>query len=211
MYRSRPFRGHKYPWDSPEKDIAEANRLIQKHGYWRRKAELDNVELTLSSSSSVSSQSPNVSTATVRTILGLEFVGYSQQAKQLEQYQGVGAVAEFGKSIQKLLDDGLKMVDAARDKTVLATTGDGALLAFESALSAHDFATAIHTRCTKFDSAVPEEVRMKNAFRMGAATGEIVLEPKPGGGFAFYGLSPVTSKPASRGHFKTGHSEVRGS
>ncbi len=24
-------------------------------------------------------------------------------------------------------------------------------------------------------------------------------------------LSPVTSKPASRGHFKTGHSEVRGS
>lgn len=29
-----------YPWESPELDLKEARRLIEKHGYWRRKEEL---------------------------------------------------------------------------------------------------------------------------------------------------------------------------
>jgi hypothetical protein len=33
-----------YPWTSPQEDLAEARRLIEKHGYWRRKEELEDAE-----------------------------------------------------------------------------------------------------------------------------------------------------------------------
>ena len=33
-----------YPWTSPEHDLREARRLIEKHGYWRRKEELEDAE-----------------------------------------------------------------------------------------------------------------------------------------------------------------------
>jgi hypothetical protein len=33
-----------YPWTSPQADLAEARRLIEKHGYGRRKEELEDAE-----------------------------------------------------------------------------------------------------------------------------------------------------------------------
>ena len=33
-----------YPWKSPQADLAEARRLIYKHGYLRRKEELEDAE-----------------------------------------------------------------------------------------------------------------------------------------------------------------------
>jgi len=33
-----------YPWESPEHDLREARRLIDKHGYLRRKEELEDAE-----------------------------------------------------------------------------------------------------------------------------------------------------------------------
>ena len=51
LYRARLFGrrkdedgGIKYPWESPKVDLAEARRLIEKHGYWRRKEELEDAE-----------------------------------------------------------------------------------------------------------------------------------------------------------------------
>ena len=37
----------KYPWESPHKDLAEARRLIEKHGYGRRQQELEDAERVL--------------------------------------------------------------------------------------------------------------------------------------------------------------------
>jgi hypothetical protein len=36
-----------YPWKSPQADLAEARRLIYKHGYLRRKEELEDAEQAL--------------------------------------------------------------------------------------------------------------------------------------------------------------------
>lgn len=36
-----------YPWESPEHDLREARRLIEKHGYGRRKEELEDAEAAL--------------------------------------------------------------------------------------------------------------------------------------------------------------------
>ncbi len=54
LYRARLFGrmqgeggGMKYPGESPEHDLREARRLIEKHGYWRRKEELEDAEANL--------------------------------------------------------------------------------------------------------------------------------------------------------------------
>src|SRR5580704_1796184 len=49
LHRARLFglskdRPASYPWTSPQHDLAEARRLIEKHGYWRRKEELEDAE-----------------------------------------------------------------------------------------------------------------------------------------------------------------------
>ena len=45
LYRARLFfRETPYPWTSPQHDLAEARRLIFKHGYLRRKEELEDAE-----------------------------------------------------------------------------------------------------------------------------------------------------------------------
>jgi hypothetical protein len=36
-----------WPWESPQTDLREARRLIYKHGYWRRKEELEDAEQAL--------------------------------------------------------------------------------------------------------------------------------------------------------------------
>ena len=51
LYRARLFGPHAsgtigepYPWESPAADLAAARQLIKKHGYWRRKEELEDAE-----------------------------------------------------------------------------------------------------------------------------------------------------------------------
>jgi hypothetical protein len=48
LYRARLFfRANPYPWQSPQHDLAEARRLIFKHGYLRRNPELGDAEAAL--------------------------------------------------------------------------------------------------------------------------------------------------------------------
>ncbi|MEA2414657.1 MAG: hypothetical protein QOI58_1314 [Thermoanaerobaculia bacterium] len=48
LYRARLFfREATYPWESPQHDLAEARRLIYKHGYLRREEELKDAEAAL--------------------------------------------------------------------------------------------------------------------------------------------------------------------
>ncbi len=49
LQRARLFgltkdRPANYPWTTPQADLTEARRLIEKHGYWRRKEELEDAE-----------------------------------------------------------------------------------------------------------------------------------------------------------------------
>ncbi|RNJ50203.1 hypothetical protein [Methylocystis hirsuta] len=44
LYAKRP---ESYPWESPERDLAEARRLIEECGYWRRREELEDAEAAL--------------------------------------------------------------------------------------------------------------------------------------------------------------------
>jgi hypothetical protein len=45
LYRACLFHHtNPYPWQSPQHDLAEARRLIVKHGYLRRREELEDAE-----------------------------------------------------------------------------------------------------------------------------------------------------------------------
>lgn len=45
LHRARLFHAvTPYPWHSPRADRAAARALIEKHGYWRRKEELEDAE-----------------------------------------------------------------------------------------------------------------------------------------------------------------------
>jgi hypothetical protein len=49
LHRARLFglsedRPASYPWTCPQTDLAEARRLIEKHGYGRRKEELEDAD-----------------------------------------------------------------------------------------------------------------------------------------------------------------------
>jgi hypothetical protein len=52
LHRARLFglskdRPASYPWTSPQDDLAKARRLIKKHGYGRRKEELEDAEAAI--------------------------------------------------------------------------------------------------------------------------------------------------------------------
>jgi class 3 adenylate cyclase len=124
----------------------------------------------------------------IKTVLELDLVGYSSVARMLEENNGAGAVAALNDQVQRFVDDGLRAVQLPRDGTVMATTGDGAILLFEKADQAHRFATALSV-ATKEHNASRTEASARRRFRVGAATGEIVLRPQPGGGHDMAGIT----------------------
>src|SRR5947208_3567217 len=111
----------------------------------------------------------------IKTILELDLVAYSSTARMLEQNLGPRAVFDLNQSVQELVNRGLAETNLDSPDTILATTGDGAILAFDYAEQAHRFAEALHTAAREYN-ATKTEVSAKRVFRTGAATGEIHLQ-----------------------------------
>jgi len=122
----------------------------------------------------------------MKTVVELDLVGYSTICDDLEQGLDVKSVEQLNQQIQSFIDAGLNEIGAERDKTVMTTTGDGAILVFDSAGDAHDFAEAVH-EVTRNHNETRQQCLAKRVFRMGSATGEIVVKSKPGGGFDIAG------------------------
>ena len=115
-------------------------------------------------------------------------VSYSSITRLLEEALSPAAVTELNGSIQELVTQGLTTLDLDRRDAVLITTGDGAILAFDSSEQAHLFAEVFHfaARERNLTRTEPSAIR---AFRVGAATGEIDLRPKENGGYDFAGTT----------------------
>jgi pSer/pThr/pTyr-binding forkhead associated (FHA) protein/class 3 adenylate cyclase len=136
------------------------------------------------------SASSNASAAAihaVKTILEVDMVGYSSIARMLEQNVSASAVAELNAQVQSFVDAGLRAAALPREGTVMATTGDGAILVFDRADQAHRFAAATHA-AAKAHSA-QRNGSAKRRFRMGAATGTISLLKERPGGYEMAGIT----------------------
>ncbi len=123
-----------------------------------------------------------------KTVLELDLVGYSTIADMLEQGLGVETSPRLNRQIQAFVDQGLQSVKLTRDATVMQTTGDGAILVFDKPSLAHAFAEAVH-QATRTHNATKSADIGKRIFRIGIATGDLVMEPKANGGFDIGGMT----------------------
>ncbi len=123
-----------------------------------------------------------------KTVVEFDLVGYSTISENFEQSLDVTTVAQLNQQIQAFIESGLKAVNATREENVMTETGDGAILVFDSAQDAHRFAEAVH-HATRNHNQMRSQQLAKRIFRSGAATGEIVMKPKPGGGYDIAGTT----------------------
>lgn len=107
-----------------------------------------------------------------KTVVELDLVGYSEKASTLEEQFDAALVAQFNEHIQEFVDRGLAAVGSQRKGTVMATTGDGAILTFDSADDAHRFAVEVHN-ATQKHNAQKKQASAKRWFRVGIATGDL--------------------------------------
>jgi class 3 adenylate cyclase len=123
-----------------------------------------------------------------KTVVELDLVGYSTICANFEQGLDVNSVAQLNRQIQSFVDEGLTAVDAVRHEHVMQTTGDGAIVVFDSASEAHSFAQAVND-ATRAHNRERQQHLAKRVFRMGAASGDIIMEDKSGGGFEIAGMT----------------------
>lgn len=115
-----------------------------------------------------------------KTVVELDLVGFSTIGDNLEQGLDVHSLVQLNQQIQSFVDVGLEFVGGSRQRNVMATTGDGAILVFDSAKDAHCFAQAVHAATFEHNRARSQPLA-KRVFRIGIASGEIVMVEKPGG------------------------------
>ncbi|MBN9118371.1 MAG: NACHT domain-containing protein [Planctomycetes bacterium] len=201
LYRARLFAHESpYPWAEaddgpprgPKDDLADAQRLIEKHGYGRRADEFADAladsrhwpdarkPLALPAHTATPPDRKEHAMHTVtRTVVQVDLVGYSTIAGLLDQGLGVETSARLDQQIQEFVDAGLAAVGVARRDAVKRPTGDGAQLVFDTPSQAHDFAVALHNAARSHNAGKPAGIG-KRVFRVGVATGELVLDPQGG-------------------------------
>ncbi|MBI4662778.1 MAG: adenylate/guanylate cyclase domain-containing protein [Verrucomicrobia bacterium] len=180
LHRARLFRD--------KEELKRARALIEQCDYWHRKQELEDAEEAAKSWPDAISPIPERKQTMHKTVVELDLVGYSTIAENLEQALGVETSPKLNAQIQGFIDQGLAAVRADRARTVMATTGDGAILVFDAPSAAHSFAEAVHASTREHNKSKDKPIG-KRVFRIGAATGELVMEPKAGGGYEIAGMT----------------------
>ncbi|HXH42104.1 MAG TPA: hypothetical protein VNN08_26000, partial [Thermoanaerobaculia bacterium] len=188
LYRARLFlREVKYPWDKnpdgtrrgPKDDLAAARVIIERCGYWRRKEELDDADAAAKSWPDSMPPVAKGKNVMRKTIVELDLKGYSDVARELEENLSAEVVMHFNDQIQTFVDTGLSAVSLHREDAVMATTGDGAILALDSPSIAHRYALAVHHAC-RLHNQERTVASAKRWFRVGIATGDLAIEANAG-------------------------------
>ena len=113
-----------------------------------------------------------------RTVVVVDLVRYSDIVKSLQLGQKFGANATLllNNQIQSLIQQSLKACGATPDCFV-KSTGDGAILQFESPTVAEHFAATLHHLSFDQHCASATNPYEWRSFRVGICTGEVVLGP----------------------------------
>ena len=121
---------------------------------------------------------PDVQLGT-KTVVELDLVGFSDRARLLEDELGAEIVFVFQEQIQRFVSVGLLAAGVEPGDTVLAETGDGALLLFADAAAAHHFAQGVHDACSEHNAGRASR-DAERWFRIGAATGDVAERERDG-------------------------------
>ncbi len=117
-----------------------------------------------------------------RIVVSIDMVGFADVQSRLQDSIGPRAVDELMKQIQGFIDVGIKAARVKRLLTVVANTGDGAILQFAKSARALAFAEAVHGACRKRNAKYGDSMSQRH-FRIGAATGEVLLHRQSDGSY----------------------------
>lgn len=109
-----------------------------------------------------------------KTIVELDLEGYSDIVVELEEHLSATVVLQLNDQIQGFVQTGLEVIGLDRDHSVMASTGDGAILAFDRAGDANRFAVAVHEAC-RVHNAERTVASACRWFRIGIATGDVAI------------------------------------
>ena len=128
-----------------------------------------------------------------KTVAVVDMVGYSSIARLLEQNISAASVSELNKQIQTFMTRALEqlppaLLPPAQACTVVARTGDGIILLFDSVDAAHSFAVSVH-RFAKEHNDQRTESTAQRWFRVGIATGEVSATLRTGASDEYAGTT----------------------
>src|SRR5271166_6447693 len=124
-----------------------------------------------------------------KTIVDVDLVDYTSIAQFLQQSLGPSAVAQLNSQIQELINEALNAAGTSRDQAVMTTTGDGAILLFDSAEAAHVFSGALHRASEEWNRG--KDTRTQRWFRAGAATGQLTRTLAEDGRYSYSGTTII--------------------
>jgi class 3 adenylate cyclase len=110
----------------------------------------------------------------VATVVAVDTVSYSDAAALANEMLGQDALLMLDRQIQDLFSECLRGIGANVNASVLSRDGDGAKFVFDRPETAHAFAEAVHAAAARRNE-TRHDPRALRKFRIGAATGEIIV------------------------------------
>lgn len=114
----------------------------------------------------------------IKVVVELDMARYSDIAGALEHKRGPGAVKELNRQIRDFITGSIRSVGAVVRRTFWKSTGDGAILVFDNALQASQFGESLQETASAFGRGKRSPAEQRH-FRVGIATGPVVLETQP--------------------------------
>jgi class 3 adenylate cyclase len=113
----------------------------------------------------------------VRTVLELDLVSFSTIVEEIEDTLDARAVLMLEDQIQGFVDQALTRLGMHREEVVLGTSGDNAIMVFDSPVRMHEFASLFQNASAEYNRRRPSKLAQR-WFRMGAATGEVLVQER---------------------------------
>jgi len=117
------------------------------------------------------SQVPN----TEKTVLEVDLVEYTRGAVNMQENIGLPGLKMYEDQNREFINAGLKHLGLDRHDVVLGEAGDNAIIVLDDVAVAHALAQLIHQATDAYNQSKSIE-SAKRYFRMGAATGDLLIE-----------------------------------
>jgi class 3 adenylate cyclase len=113
--------------------------------------------------------------STEKTVLEVDVVEYTRGAINMQENIGLPGLKMYEDQNREFINYGLKRLGLDRDEVVLGEAGDNAIIVLDDVEVAHTLAQLIHQATNEYNQSRSIE-SAKRYFRMGAATGDLLIE-----------------------------------
>ena len=127
------------------------------------------------------------------TVAVVDLVGYSSIAKVLEENISTASVADLNHQIQTFINLALDRLPDGLAYRIIAWTGDGAIVFFNSAQDAHNFSQCVHVFAHEHTGRRSERTA-ERWFRIGISTGKVNVSAAADQSHEYAGIAIANAK-----------------